>query len=196
MSYPSSSGLRASGGVAFVPYPAASFIPVPPGCHLRYEATIGTESFRQDFVAARVSKITASVPSLEHLAPWTTWSLLRYCVNERINYLAQVTEFPLVQASLLRMDEVIGLPLEPPDSLAYLTTFTLRSLPCELGGLGLRRFGGLAGEMACLRGRTVFYEFAEKYSPRLLEGATLEFWPPFVLGAAENQAWHRKRYLG
>ena len=95
------------------------------------------------------------------------------------------------------MDEIIdtailragGLPLEPPDSLAYLTTFTLRSLPCELGGLGLRRFGGLAGEMACLRGRTVFYEFAEKYSPRLLEGATLEFWPPIVLGAAENQVW-------
>ena len=59
--------------------------------------------------------------------------------------------------------------------------------PCDLGGLGIRRFGGLAGEIDCLRGRTVFYEFAEKYTPRLLEGATLDVWPPIVLGAAENR---------
>ena len=53
-----------------------------------------TYNFRLDVVAARVHKITASVPSLEKLTPWATWSLLRYCcINERINYLAQVTEF-------------------------------------------------------------------------------------------------------
>ena len=64
---------------------------------------------------------------------------------------------------LVLMDDIIdnailragGLPLAPPDSLAHLTMFTLRSLPCDLGGLGIRRFGGLAGEIACLRGRTV-----------------------------------------
>jgi hypothetical protein len=33
----------------------------------------------------RVRKVTASVPCMENLAPWATWSLLRYCVNERIN---------------------------------------------------------------------------------------------------------------
>ena len=155
-------------------------------------APIGTETFRQDFVATRVRKATVSVPSLEKLAPWATWSLLRYCVNERINYMAQVTEFPLVQDSLTLLDDFIdgallragGLPLASPDALSHLTMFTLRSLPCDLGGLGIRRFGGLAGELACLRGRTVLYEFAEKYTPRLLEGATLEFWPTIVLGAA------------
>jgi hypothetical protein len=68
-----------------------------------------------------------------------------------------------------------SLLLAPPDSLTHLTIFALRSLPCDLGGLGIRRFGGLAGEIACLRGRTVLYEFAEKYTPRLLEGATLDF---------------------
>ena len=91
------------------------------------------------------------MPYLEKLAPWATWSLLRYCVNERINYLAQVTEFPLVQDSLALMDESIdnailragGLPIASPDSLTHLTTFTLRSLPCDLGGLGIRRFGVL-----------------------------------------------------
>jgi hypothetical protein len=95
------------------------------------------------------------------------------------------------------MDDIIdnailragGLPLAALDSLAHLTMFTLRSLPCDLVGLGIRRFGGLAGKIACLRGRTVLYEFTEKYTPRLLEGATLDFWPPIVLSAAENRLW-------
>ena len=125
------------------------------------------------------------MPCLEKLAPWATWSLLQYCVNERINYLAQVTGFPLVQDSLALMDEIIdnailrasGLPIASPDSLTHLTTFTLRPLPCDLGGLGSW-------------GRTVLYELAEKYTPQLLEGAILDFWwPPIVLGAAENRVW-------
>jgi hypothetical protein len=154
-------------------------------------APIVPEIFRQEFVKTRVRKVTASVPCLEKLVPWATWSMLRYCVNERINHLAQVTEFPLVQVqdSLALMDEIIdnailrtgGFPIASPDSLTHLTTFTLRSLPCDLGGLGIRRFGGLAGEIACLRGHTVLYEFAEKYTPRLLDGATLDVWPPIVL---------------
>jgi hypothetical protein len=68
---------------------------------------------------------------------------------------AQVTEFPLVQDSLALMDETIdnailragGLPLVPPDSLTHLTSFTPRSLPCDLGGLGIRRLGGLTGKI-------------------------------------------------
>ena len=92
------------------------------------------------------------------------------------------------------MDEIIdnailrasGLPIASPDSLTHLTTFTLRPLPCDLGGLGTRRFGVLAAG----RGRTVLYELAEKYTPQLLEGAILDFWwPPIVLGAAENRVW-------
>jgi hypothetical protein len=63
-------------------------------------APIGPETFRRDFVENRVRKVTASVPCMEKMAPWATWSLLRYCVNECINYLTQVTESPLVQDSL------------------------------------------------------------------------------------------------
>jgi len=160
-------------------------------------APIGTEPFRTDFVELRASKACASVPALEHLPPSATWTILRYCVNERLNYLAQVTEFPLVQDSLARMDVIIdhallraaGLPPEPPDPLTHLTTLTLRSLPTELGGLGIRRYSGLAGETACLRGRTVFYEFAERFAPELLAGAMEDYWSPIVLGAAENELW-------
>ena len=93
------------------------------------------------------------------------------------------------------MDEIIdhallragGLPPEPLDPLTHLTTLTLRSLPTELGGLGIRRYSGLAGETACLRGRTGFYEFAERFAPE--SGAMEDFWSPIVLGAAENELW-------
>ena len=108
--------------------------------------------FCRDFVENRVRKVTASLPSIKKLAPWATWSLLRYFINERINYLTQFTEFPLVQDSLALMDDDIidnailragGLPLAPSDSLSHLTMFTLCSIPCDLGGLGIRRFGSL-----------------------------------------------------
>jgi hypothetical protein len=89
-------------------------------------APIGTEPFRTDFVELRASKACASVPALEYLPPSATWTILRYCVNERLNYLAQVTEFSLVQDSLARMDEIIDHALlraggsrpspRPPDS--------------------------------------------------------------------------------
>ena len=70
-----------------------------------------------------MSKATASVAALERLPPSATWTVLRFCINERVNYLAQVTEFPLVQDSLARMDTIIhqallrtaGLPPEPSD---------------------------------------------------------------------------------
>ena len=170
---------------------------MPQGPTNSFQCPIGTEPFRREFVDQRIRKAVASVPALERLAPWATWSVLRYCVNERINYLAQVTEFPLVQSALAQMDTVIdqallragGLPITPPDPLTYLTSLTLRSLPTAMGGLGIRRYGGLAGELACLRARTVFYEFAEQCAPRLLAGASEEFWQPIILGAAENALW-------
>ncbi len=74
-------------------------------------APIGTEPFRTDFVELRASKACAPVPALEHLPPSATWTILRYCVNERLNYQAQVTKFPLVEDSLARMDKIIDYAL-------------------------------------------------------------------------------------
>ena len=89
-----------------------------------------------DFVDLRASKACASVPALERLPPSATWTILRYCVNERLNYLAQVTDFPLVQETR-PSPAWTGLSTtpsyaqgEPPDDpLTHLTTLTLRSLP-------------------------------------------------------------------
>ena len=161
-------------------------------------APIGTKPFRTNFVARRLSKATASVAALECLPPSAYLTVLRFCINESVNYLAQVTDFPLVQDSLARMDTIIdhvllraaGSPLEPP--LTHLTALTLRSLPAELGGLGIRRYRGLAGEITCLRGRMVFYEFVEHYAPgELLADATEELWMPITLDAPRTQSGRR-----
>ena len=160
-------------------------------------APIGTKPFRTNFVARRLSKATASVAALECLPPSAYLTVLRFCINESVNYLAQVTDFPLVQDSLARMDTIIdhvllraaGSPLEPP--LTHLTALTLRSLPTELGGLGIRRYRGLAGEITCLRGRMVFYEFVEHYAPELLADATEELWMPNTLDAPRTQSGRR-----
>lgn len=116
-------------------------------------ASIGTEPFRADFVARRVSKATtASVTALEHFPP----RLL-----ERVNYLTQAG-YRLIKDSLARMDIIIdqallhagNLPLEPPDTLTYLTLLTLRFLPTELGGLGIQCYSVSAEEIACLPTRS------------------------------------------
>ena len=116
--------------------------------------------------------------------------VLRIRINERVNYLAQVTEFSLVQVSLAHMDTIIdrallrdaGLPLELLDPLTHLTALILRSLPTELGWIlgSIWRYSGLAGEIACLRGR---------YALELLAGATEELWTHITLGAAEIAVW-------
>jgi hypothetical protein len=89
----------------------------------------------------------------------------------------------IIDQALLR---AAGLPPEPSDPMTHLSTLTLRSLPTELGGLGIRRYSGLAGEIACWCGRTAFYEFAESYLPELLAGAMEDLWAPIIFGAAEN----------
>ena len=108
--------------------------------------------------ASLSSRRFSKLRHLEHLAPSAT-----YYVNERINFLAQVTEFPLVQKSLAQMDAVIdqailcaaGLPLKFPDSLTYLTTCTLRALRSVgqsiRGRRGVRRGGRDRGRLAVCR---------------------------------------------
>ncbi len=64
----------------------------------------------------------ASVAVLERLPPSAIWTVLRFCINERVNYLAQVTEFPLVQESLAHMDTIIDRALlraAAPNSRSY-----------------------------------------------------------------------------
>jgi hypothetical protein len=97
-----------------LPAPSYPLLPVVSTGMKLLGAPIDPETFCRDFVETRVRKVTASVPSMEKLAPWATWSLLRYCVNERINHLTQVTEFPLVQDSPALMDDIIDNAIYPP----------------------------------------------------------------------------------
>ncbi len=63
---------------------------------------IGPEIFRRKFVETRVlRKVTASVPCLEKLMPWATWSLLRY-------FLASPGSFTNLKTFTLRFLPVIS----------------------------------------------------------------------------------------
>ena len=106
------------------------------------EAPIGTEPFRTDFVELRSSKACASVPSLR----WNTChpqlpgrTILRYCVNERVNFPSSkthslawtrlwITPFSALEASRPRP--------RPPDSPL--------SAPSPLNWV-VWSFGGTAG---------------------------------------------------
>ena len=84
----------------------------------------------------------------------------------------------IIDHALLRAG---GLPPEPPNPLTHLTTLTLRSLPTdELVGLGIRRYSGL---------QRAYVDAPERFAPELLAGAMEDYWPPIVLGAAENELW-------
>ena len=95
-------------------------------------APIGTEPFRTDFVELRTSKACASVPSLR----WNTChpqlpgrTILRYCVNERVNYLAQshgISPRPRLTRShgrdyRSRPSPRWGAPARDPDPLTHLS---------------------------------------------------------------------------
>jgi hypothetical protein len=63
----------------------------------------------------------------------------------------------------------------------------MRSNPLALGGLGITRYAGLAGEQACLLSRQVTYEFIEEFYPLLARGTVEEFWEPIILGKLEEE---------
>ena len=61
----------------------------------------------------------------------------------------------------------------------------LRSLPTGLGGLGIPRFAGLAGDTACLLSREKTYEYLEEYQPTLLRSAEFN-WPQIAMGRSKT----------
>jgi hypothetical protein len=128
-----------------------------------------TEPFRKDFVELKASKACARVskflrwntchPQLPGPSSATVSTSVSTIWCKSQNFRSSKTHL------LARKDKIIdhalllragGLPPEPPRPLTHLTTLTLRS-PTELGGLGIRRYSGLAGETACLRGRAVSF---------------------------------------
>jgi hypothetical protein len=68
-------------------------------------------------------------------------------------------------------------------------TKILRSLPLALGGLGMHRYSGTAGEVAKLRSRETMYDFVLEYQTLLVD-ALIQSYHGIEVGKAED-AWFR-----
>lgn len=62
----------------------------------------------------------------------------------------------------------------------------LRGLPLHLGGLGMARYGGAAGDTACLRSRAITSRFVQRHPALSILQRGIQLWPPVRIGAGEE----------
>jgi hypothetical protein len=155
----------------------------------------GSNLFRSEEIEKIVSNAGRSISALKYLSPWSNWNLLRNCITAKVGYIARVGEIDLCLDSFRSFDSkvdraVLEMAGGVGDGDDYeeikLVVSAIRSMPLALGGLGISRYAGLAGETACLLSRQLTYEYLEKYNPELLSGA-FQKWNPIFLGAAEEE---------
>ena len=151
---------------------------------------VGTTAYRQNYAETIVTRACRPIPALGQLNDWSTFSLLRHCVSPKVGYIARVSELAANLAAFQRFDSNIDDCLDAlgcisPNELVDGSVRILRALPQALGGLGIPRFAGLAGETACLRSRERTYEHMEEFHPMLLSSVFRE-WPPIHMGRLED----------
>jgi hypothetical protein len=160
-------------------------------------APTGTPQYRRVQSQRVNDDATSSLPAMRSIELWSAWSLLKHCVTSRVSYLSRVVEPEFCLGALAefdrKVDEMVyfmagGVGIEGSHSSQLLKdrVDVLRSLPLGLGGLGITRLAGLAGEQACLLSRTLTYEFIERYCPELAAGVRVS-WRPVVLGETEDR---------
>jgi hypothetical protein len=131
---------------------------------------LGTPCGKYDFMKAEVQDMIASlsryIPRLSELSDWVSWNLLHHCLSAKVGYLALVVERRFSMEALLRFDADIDRllqlmldagPMDFPLLMESGILYSLRSLPLRLGGLGIPRFSGLAGEVGVLLSRSACY---------------------------------------
>lgn len=144
--------------------------------------------FVVDHVRNSLEEATAPLSTLRHVKPWTALSILRFCVNQRAGYLARVVGdyAPVVRVLFQTFDEhidnalfaIMGLVNVSRDNTVINTALQMRSLPLDLGGLGMMRHGGAAGAAACLQSREVLTKHLLEYYTDVLPQADVDWGGP------------------
>jgi hypothetical protein len=154
----------------------------------------GTDTYCKEVIMQKIQQAISSLPSMEYISPWSTWLLLRYCVVARIGYLARAVEPKMTQDAFKWFDDQIDetlFKLVGNDIVQHESDFhgalvlSLRSQPLAQGGLGIQRYSGLAGEVACVKSRGLLATFLIERLPSLVSTA-LSGWSPVYLGATEE----------
>jgi hypothetical protein len=154
----------------------------------------GEEDYCKDITMQKIQQAISSLPSLQHISPWSAWLLLRYCIIARIGYLARALEPKISLDAFKWFDEKVdeALLAKIGEDVSHHTNdfhgslvMALRSQPLAQGGLGLQRYSGLAGEVACVQSRGVLAHFIIERMPHLISPVFQE-WIPIFLGAQEE----------
>lgn len=159
---------------------------------------LGNPSGSVEFVAAEVERkikmVEECVPLLADFPGWVGWNLLRHCLTAKVGYLARVVEprgtLKFFDSFDQEVDKMIFCLADfAPNGINALEVSivkTLRSLPMRMGGLGIPRYSGLAGEAATLQSRQFCYEYMENHLDPMLLGGAHQYWDGIQLGARED----------
>jgi hypothetical protein len=153
-----------------VPFHTTLYFPVEERGAVFIGNPCGTDEFiRREVVSSKTTKLEELMPSLQALNGWSRWNLLKFSLVSKVGYLARVVEprnshdaFRQFDGAVdLAIRDLVGPYLHYPDSLD--TVSLLRSAPLRFGGLGIQRYSGLAGELACLLSRKLVFDFLESF---------------------------------
>ena len=157
---------------------------------------VGNEEYVSTMVAAAVDDMHSELPALiKNLDPQVAFTLLRYCINSRLTYLARVMELrphmvDELRAYDLAVDEALARLAQEP--IASVLPFhsrlgVLRSLPLKKGGLGIMRFCSFTSEAFQVKSRGITLDYAGSYCPWLERVATSpQGWPEITIGALDG----------
>jgi hypothetical protein len=97
------------------------------------------------------------------------FSIIHQSLNHRVSYLSRTLESDYARSALVtfdtKIDEALGgiLSFQPRADYEQEAFNTQRSLPPDLGGLGVVRHSWVGGDVARLRSRVLFNTFTNKY---------------------------------
>ena len=115
---------------------------------------VGTEGYRRTELRRKIEAMWWPLPALAHIHLQSAFILLKECVDARPFYLERVAEPELMWEALeefdRRMDTAVACIARTTADPHF---SVIRSLPSDLGGLGLIRHAGQRGATQCKSSR-------------------------------------------
>ena len=142
---------------------------------------VGTEGYRRTELRRKIETMWRPLPALAHIHPQSAFILLKECVDARPCYLERVAEPELMWEALEEFDSRMD------TAIACIARTTvdphlpvIRSLPSDLGGLGLTRHAGQRSAAQCKSSREAVSQHIKAHPSRddLIDG--MAAWGPIA----------------
>ena len=156
---------------------------------------VGTEDYRRTQIQNMMARMVAPITVLDAVHPQHAFMLLTACINARPQYLLRVAEPHLYWRSAELFDQEVdrGIRLITTASLDEVTGI-LRSLPQDIGGLGIPRHHSHQSEIACTETRAKVTNFLRDH--RVVRSDILQFFVPWEDLPDRSEIFARYTTLG